>query len=72
MAARDVTSWVIVSALVLLILYDIGVVAWTGQENSITEVVTEHLFKYPVIGFMAGWFCCHLFWPRIIYLTVEK
>lgn len=48
--------------LVLGIGYDVWVIIVGGRENSISWTLIELSYQHPIIPFLTGYLCGHLFW----------
>lgn len=64
--ARDITGWIIVAAVVILIAYDVVAVVLWGEPATISAVTRDTVLGHPVVAFAAGLLCGHLFWPQTI------
>lgn len=63
---RQRTAWVIGVIAALLIGWDIYAAFFTrGNGDTISEVLLALVQKRPVIAFLFGVVCGHLFWPQI-------
>jgi uncharacterized integral membrane protein len=62
-ATRKTTVWVILVTIALLIAWDIY--AATSPAGSISEVMLGWSQKYPVVPFLFGVLCGHLFVPQV-------
>jgi hypothetical protein len=56
------TKIVLLLAAIILIVYDIVVYVWGGPEATLSLVVVKLSAEYPLIPFLAGLLCGHLFW----------
>ena len=59
----NLTITVLVSVAVLLLMYDIFVIARYGVKQSISYVVYSLSRQYPIIPFAFGFLMGHLFFP---------
>lgn len=62
MNIRSITSIVILSAVVILLGYDVFAIYKGGTEASISHMVIEWSYKYPIFTFSFGVLCGHFFW----------
>lgn len=59
---RVVTVYVIGLLVVLTIGYDAFVIVKAGKEASISWTLIQGAYETPMIAFLAGFVCGHLFW----------
>lgn len=59
---RDFTKVFIFVTLGIIILVDLFLWIW-GEDSTISSVIVDYTYKWPVISFIAGVVCGHLFWP---------
>lgn len=57
------TTWVLAVIVVVLVVYDFSVRNVPG--GTISEVILTIAKNSPVLPFLAGVLCGHLFWPQI-------
>lgn len=63
---RQATAWVIGVIAAILIGWDIYAAFFTrGRGDTISEVTLALVQRRPVIAFLLGVICGHLFWPQI-------
>lgn len=62
MNIRMVTQIFIALLIIVAIGYDIFAMMEGGTEASISHVVIEWSYKYPIATFASGLLCGHLFW----------
>lgn len=65
MGKRHLTYWFIGIAVVVIAFFDAYVIIEGGPESSISHVLIELSYKYPVITFMMGFIMGHLFWRTL-------
>lgn len=58
------TPIVLAFSLGALLLYDLYAVSALGWDETISVAVLTLSKKYPVVAFLAGLVCGHLFWPQ--------
>jgi hypothetical protein len=58
------TPIVLAAAIGALLLYDLYAVTYLGWDETISVAVLTLSKKYPVVAFLAGLTCGHLFWPQ--------
>jgi len=59
---KKVTGLILVSAVALLIIYDVVAIAKGGTEASISSVIIAFSYKMPMFTFITGFVFGHLFW----------
>jgi hypothetical protein len=59
---RNWTIGLLIISITALLGYDLYVVGLYGNEDSISNVVMASAKKYPIIPFLLGTICGHLFW----------
>ena len=59
---KKITSIFIAVGIVVAIAYDVIVINMSGPDNSISQVVIDWAYEFPIFSFMAGGLCGHLFW----------
>ena len=59
---RKITSIFIISLVVIIAVYDVYAIAKGGVESSISHMMIEWSYKYPMFPFMMGVLVGHLFW----------
>lgn len=59
---KKLTIWIIILTIVILIGYDVYVVLVHGTEASISSVIITASYDLPIIPFVSGFLCGHLFW----------
>jgi hypothetical protein len=59
---NKITRYVIGFSIAALIAYDVIVIINSGREASISWQIIEHSYDYPMVPFLAGFLCGHLFW----------
>lgn len=64
MTTWTLTQKVIVGAVFLLLLFDAAMAIALGPDATISNAVTSWAHQYPVIPFLAGMLCGHLFWSQ--------
>lgn len=62
--AKTVTRMAILMAVIFLLIYDFFAVYRFGFEGTISTVVYSMSKEYPVVSFMTGLVCGHLFWGQ--------
>jgi hypothetical protein len=62
MSTRKLTIIFIVSIIFAAIGYDIYAISRDGTEASISHIIIEWSYKYPIFTFLFGLLCGHLFW----------
>jgi hypothetical protein len=55
----------------IIAIYDIWIMAKGGTESSISHMIIVASYKYPLVPFMFGIVCGHLFW-RMRYTAETK
>lgn len=67
---RQQTAWVIGVIALLLIAWDVHAAFFTkGDGDTISEVLLGVVQKRPVLAFLFGVVCGHLFWPQVARLN---
>jgi hypothetical protein len=61
---KDPTAFVIISALVILLAYDLYAVLSGGFSATISWVIYQASLKYPIIPFAGGVVCGHFWWSQ--------
>jgi hypothetical protein len=65
-STRHQTAWIIGVIVVLLIAWDVYAAFFTkGSGDTISEVTLALVQRRPVIAFLLGVVCGHLFWPQV-------
>jgi len=59
-----ITILLILAAIVILGGWDLYVAANAQSGDTISEIVLEASLRRPIIPFVAGVVCGHLFWPQ--------
>jgi hypothetical protein len=62
MNARSRTMFFIIAVVVLIIGWDAYTILSNGVETSISQVMIDWAYDYPVFPFSMGFVCGHLFW----------
>ena len=62
MTVKQVTYIIIVATIVALGGYDIYAIIEGGAQSTISCVVINAAYKYPIIPFAVGVLCGHFFW----------
>lgn len=62
MDVRKITYAVILASIAILIVYDFYAIIQGGPEATISWVIIDRSYDYPIIPFAAGVLCGHLFW----------
>lgn len=52
----------IVAIIVLIAIWDVYVLVWGGPESSISHIMINWAYDYPVFSFVMGFVMGHLFW----------
>ena len=60
----ELTQIVLVCVVLLLLAYDAAALVLGGVQATISRVILEWSRKYPIIPFLCGVLCGHLFWPQ--------
>ena len=63
MKARTITSLSILTAIIVLLGLEGWLLSNNEEGDTISEVVQDSIFKWPVIGFLLGLLCGHFVWP---------
>ena len=63
MNSKTITTAILLVTLAILLLYDAVAVYWFGYPGTISIVVYEASKNWPIIPFLAGIVCGHLFFP---------
>lgn len=64
---RQKTVWIVGIVIVALVGWDVYAAFLTdGAGDTISEVVLGFDRRFPVIRFLAGVLCGHLFWPQVV------
>ena len=63
MKARTITSISILTIIVGLLGLEGWLLSNNEKNDTISEVVQDTIFKWPVIGFLLGLLCGHFVWP---------
>lgn len=58
----SITLIFIFSFILAAIIFDIVIIAKKGRDSSISAYIVRGAQKYPLIPFLAGALCGHLFW----------
>jgi hypothetical protein len=61
---KNLTYYVIISTIALLAGYDIVAINNGGVDASISVMLYTWACSYPIIPFVLGGLCGHLFWPN--------
>lgn len=69
--ARNITGWVIVCCLAVIGLYDIAAL-WFPGRSMVSHVVLDFAGENPIVPFLFGVICGHLFWPQTRLLAEKK
>lgn len=56
------TQVILISVFILLAVYDLVVFWFRGSKATITCVIGWAIKKWPVIAFVLGFICGHIFW----------
>jgi hypothetical protein len=64
MTAKKITLLLILAAIVILGGWDIYVASNEASGDTISEIILAASLQRPVIPFVAGTICGHLFWPQ--------
>lgn len=64
MNINRLTLFVILIATLLLAGYDLFIFMTLGNDATISIVMKQLCEQYPVIPFVAGFICGHIFWPN--------
>lgn len=59
---KKITMIFIAVLIVLALGYDVLVISMSGPDNSISQVIIDWSYEFPIFTFMAGGLCGHLFW----------
>jgi hypothetical protein len=62
MSARSRTMFFIIAVVVLIIGWDAYTILSNGVETSISQVMIDWAYDYPVFSFSMGFVMGHLFW----------
>lgn len=63
---RQSTVWIIGIAAAALIIWDAYAAFGTaGAGDTISEVILSAVKAHPILPFLAGVLCGHLFWPQL-------
>jgi len=64
MTLRQITIYILIAAIVLLIGWDIFAYIKGGGEATISSVILDTSKEFPPLPFAFGVLCGHLFWPQ--------
>ena len=56
----------------VILLYDLYALAFLGWDDTISVSTLQLSKKFPVVPFLAGLVCGHLFWPQEPQNEIEK
>lgn len=59
---KKLTTIIIIFSVVFLLGYDVFAIVKGGTEASISSIVITFAYKFPLMPFMVGLLCGHLFW----------
>jgi len=59
------TTVVIITALTLLLAYDVYALFHGGMKNTISWIIYSSSMKYPVIAFLGGLLAGHFWWGQV-------
>lgn len=60
---HDLTEWILIGVVVLLAIYDVFALLYWGEYATISYVLRESSYKYPIIAFLLGLLVGHALWP---------
>ncbi len=61
-----ITGIVVLSVIVLGLAYDLVALGMGGKEATVSRLCYYTCCRYPIVAFMFGVLCGHLFWPQLI------
>ena len=64
MPNMNVTAWIIIVVIFLLVLWDIYAQCRWGYEGTISRDILQASYAHPIIPLAAGLLLGHLFWPQ--------
>ena len=56
------TTYIVGGCFIALALYDVYVAMNKKEGDTISEVIRNNSYKYPIVSFVAGFICGHWFW----------
>lgn len=62
MSWRSITGLVVVTTIIALLAYDAFVIVTAGKNASISQVVIDYSYEYPIGVLLVGITLGHLFW----------
>ena len=63
MKARTITSISIIATITILLGLEGWLLSNNEKNDTISEVIQDTIFKWPVVGFLMGLLCGHFVWP---------
>ncbi len=60
---RSATEYLIVINVIILALYDAAARLWGGNEATLSFVLQDAAYRWPMIALAVGLLCGHVFWP---------
>lgn len=61
---REVTEWLLILTVAVLLAYDVLAIRGSGPEASISYVLRDWSRREPAIPFALGFALGHILWPR--------
>jgi hypothetical protein len=62
MTSITITRYVLLLVTAALVLYDIWVYYYGGEQATISNVIRNDSRDFPIVPFLIGALCAHLFW----------
>lgn len=59
---KKITSIFIAIIIVVALAYDVLVIQVSSADNSISQIIIDWAYDFPIFTFCAGVLCGHLFW----------
>jgi len=71
---RNLTGYLLMISVFAIAIYDIVIIQMGGKEASISQVLIDYSYEYPIGVFALGIVCGHLFWrmPDKYKITKEE
>lgn len=69
---RNLTGYLLMASVFIIAIYDVFIIQKGGKEASISQVLIDYSYQYPIGVFALGVVCGHLFWRMPDKYKIDK